>query len=716
MSLKSILDAESVVIVGASRDVTKRGYQSVKTLLSDKYEGRIHLVNPRGESVLGLPCHKSVLDIEGSADLALIATPAKFIPAIIEDCSKKGVAGAVVIAAGYGEIGTEGREVERRLLETAKERNIRIVGPNTNGIINFKNNMNLVGVQDVPKGDFALLTQSGNMALALMNEARDHGLSGFSYYVGVGNQIDVGLDEYIAFFADDPDTKAIVMYLEGVKDGRRFIQQAYKASAKKPIIALKGGRSETGQKSARSHTGALAGQSQVSHSAFKSAGVISLNNPDELFPVAETLANLPPIKNNRIAILADGGGHATIASDLLTDHGVELIELSEKTRTKLKEVLPYTASLVNPVDVAGGTDSAPMVLAECARIILEDENVGGLLIVGMFGGYGIRFASELKFEEEATAHEFAKVVSETQKPLLIHSIYTQANPHAIEVLRHYKIPVFASLSVACKCMAALSDYGSYLKNRRSEAKFELDSGAGATREGATILNAALASGRSSLLEHEAKDLLRAHGVVVTRDLLAKDADEAARLAQEMSCETVLKIVSPDILHKSDAGGVRVKLANPAAVRAAYSEIMNNARAFNPKADIRGCLVCPMVAQGIELIIGVNNDAQFGPVMMFGLGGVMVEVFKDVAFRPLPLDADDAAGMITEVRSAVILDGFRGKRSVDKKAVCDLLQAVSKIAEAYPQIQEMDLNPVIATEEGLVVADARVLIKDAAATE
>ena len=419
MNLQRILDAESVVIVGASRDVTKRGYQTVNRLLTDKYEGKIYLVNPRGGSVCGRSCFKRILDIEDSIDLAFITTPAKTIPSIIEDCGKKGVAGAVVIAAGYGEIGPEGKSCERILIEKAKESKIRIVGPNTNGIINFKKNMNLVGVQDVPKGDFALLTQSGNMALALMNEAREQGVSGFSYYVGVGNQIDVGLDEYLAFFADDVDTKAVVMYLEGFKDGRKFIQEAYKTTAKKPVIVLKGGRSDTGQKSAGSHTGALAGQSEVNRSACKSAGVTILDNPDELFPVAETLSNLPPIPNNKIAVLADGGGHATIASDLLTDYRMDLIELSETTRAKLKNVLPYTASLVNPVDVAGGTDSAPEVLAQCARIILDDEQVGGLLIVGMFGGYGIRFAEQLKFNEEAAAHQFAEIASAAQKPIII---------------------------------------------------------------------------------------------------------------------------------------------------------------------------------------------------------------------------------------------------------------------------------------------------------
>jgi len=712
MSLQRILNAESVVIVGASRDVTKRGYQTVKSLLTDKYEGEIYLVNPRGGSVLGRFCYKSILDIDDSIDLAFITTPAKSIPSIIEDCGKKGVAGAVIIAAGYGEIGPEGKTLERILMEKANESNIRIVGPNTNGIINLKKNMNLVGVQDVPRGDFALLTQSGNMALALMNEARDQGLSGFSYYVGVGNQIDVGLDEYLAYFAADVDTKAVVMYLEGLKDGRKFIQEAHRTTANKPVIVLKGGRSKTGQKSAGSHTGALAGESEVSRSAFNSAGVTTIDNPDELFPVAETLSNLPPIRNNKIAVLADGGGHATIASDLLTDYHVDLIELSETTQEKLKNVLPYTASLVNPVDVAGGTDSAPEVLAECARIILDDEEVGGLLIVGMFGGYGIRFAEQLKFKEEATAHQFAEIVSATQKPLVIHSIYTRENPHAIEILRHYKIPVYGSLSVACKCVSALSDYGIYLNNRGVENRFALDSGTGAKQEGKVIIDTALKEGRASLLENEAKELLNAHGAPVTPDRLAKDAEEAVEFADELGCEIVLKIVSPDILHKSDAGGVKLKLKGGDDVRAAYNEIVENARSFDPNADIRGCLVCPMVAEGIELIVGLKNDRQFGPVMMFGLGGILVEIFEDVAFRPLPLAEDDAEQMIAEVKSSVILDGVRGKKPVDKKAVCDLLMAVSKIAEAYPQIQEMDLNPVIATEDGIVVADARILIKNA----
>ncbi|MBW1993292.1 MAG: acetate--CoA ligase family protein [Deltaproteobacteria bacterium] len=714
MSLKRILDAESVVIIGASRDVTKRGYQAVRTLLSDKYEGKIYLVNPRGGNILGLPCYRSVLEIDDPIDVALITVPAKLIPSIIEDCGKKGIAGAVIIAAGYGETGPEGETLERTLMEKAKEGNVRIIGPNTNGFINFKKNMNLVGVKDAPRGDFALLTQSGNMALALMNEARDHGLSGFSYYVGVGNQIDVGFDEYLEFFADDADTKAIVMYLEGIKDGRKFIQQAYKITDRKPIIVLKGGRSETGKKSARSHTGALAGQYQVYLSAFKSAGITSLDNPEELFPVAETLSNMPPIKNNTVAILADGGGHATIASDLLTDHRVGLIELAEGTRARLKKLLPDTASVANPVDVAGGTDSDPELLAECAKIILEDDRVGGLLIVGMFGGYGIRFAEKLKFAEEAAAHRFGKIVAAARKPLVIHSIYANANSHAIEVLRHYRIPVYGSLNVACKCIAALSDYGAYLKNRYTEDRFVLNPGVGARKEGNAIISKALKEKRTSLMEHEAKELLRIHGIPVTSDFLAKDADEAARITEEFGCKVVLKVVSPDILHKSDVGGVRLNLKNGNAARQTFVEIMDSVREFDPNADIRGCLVSPMVENGIELIIGVNNDQQFGPVTMFGLGGILVEVFKDVAFRLLPLFEDDAKQIIVEVKSSVILDGVRGKRGVDKKALCELLLKVSQVVQAYPHIEELDLNPVFATENGVVVADARVLLKHDAA--
>jgi acetyl coenzyme A synthetase (ADP forming)-like protein len=710
MSLEKILNAESVAVVGASKNETKRGYQSIRTLLDEKYGGRIYPVNPKEKSILGFKCYKKVADIEGPVDVALVATPAATLPAVLEDCGQKGVKGAVVLAGGFGEMVAGGKKLEEEMLAVAKRHNIRLIGPNTSGMINLHENLNLVGLKDAPPGDIALLTQSGNMALTLITEAKIKSRKGFSYYVGVGNEADIKFHEYLEFFRQEPNTRAILMYVEGLRNGREFIQQAQKTTLEKPIILLKSGRTSTGKKSAGSHTGALAGISEVARGAFRRAGIIAIENSDELFPVAETLSSLPPIKNNSVAILADGGGHATIAADLLTDLGVRLPELSEKTQKNLKKILPEAASVPNPVDVAGGTDADPSVFADCADIILKDPNVGGLLIVGLFGGYGIRFAKSLSLMEEDAAHRMGKLVKYRNRPIVLHSLYTSEKPHALDLLRYYNIPVFDSLDVAVKCTSALAEYGSYLKSYHPKDTFELVWGARAKPEGETIIQAVREDGRRALLEYEAKRLFALHGAPVSGDLLAKTADEAAEIAAKAGGDVVLKIVSPDILHKSDAGGVRVKLHTQKEVRRAFKEIIRNARHYSPEADIRGILVSPMAAEGVEVIIGTKYDDQFGPVIMYGLGGIMVEVLKDVSFRVIPLTPTGARKMIEETKSYPILNGARGKPPLDKKAIAKLLMLCSEIVVAYPAIQEMDLNPVIVHQNGITIVDARIILK------
>ena len=710
MSLDKILNAESVAIVGASKNETKRGYQTIRTLLDEKYEGRIYPVNPKEKSILGFKCYPSVSEIEGSVDVALVATPARSLPAVLEDCGRKGVKGAVVLAGGFGEIGLSGKKLENEMVTVAQKYNIRLIGPNTSGMLNLHDHLNLVGLKDAPQGDIALLTQSGNMALTLITEAKIKSRKGFSYYVGVGNEADIKFHEYLEFFRQDPKTKAILMYVEGLRNGREFLQQAQKTTLEKPIILLKSGRSSTGKKSAGSHTGALAGISEVARTAFKRAGIVVIENSDELFPAAETLSNLPPIKNNKVAILADGGGHATIAADLLTDLGVEIPELSAKTQANLRKILPEAASVPNPVDVAGGTDADPSIFADCAEVILKDPNVGGLLIVGLFGGYGIRFSASLSLMEEDAAHRMGKMVKKRHKPIVLHSLYTSEKPHALELLRYYDIPVFDSLDIASKCMGVLAEYGNYLTKYHPKLTFEMNWGAKAKAEGKKIIAAARKDGRNALLEFEAKRLFALHGAPVSADLLAKTADEAVELAQKIGREVVLKIVSPDILHKSDAGGVKIKLRTEDEIRRGFKEIIENAAKFNPKADIRGVLVSSMAHAGVEVIIGTKYDDQFGPIIMYGLGGIMVEILKDVSFRVLPITPTNARRMIEQTKSYPILDGARGKPPLDKKSVRRLLMLCSEIAEAYPEIQEMDLNPVIVHEKGLSIVDARIILK------
>ncbi len=710
MSLERIFNAESVAIIGASRDETKPGYQALVALQEGKYEGRIYPVNPGENNIFGLKCYSSVLDIPDTIDLALITTPADSLQQLLEELGQKGTAGAVVISGGFGELGEDGKKFEEEVIALAKEKGIRIIGPNTQGMISVSNDLNLVGLTNVPEGSIALLTQSGNIALNLITEANLKSQTGFNYYVGVGNEADIKFHEYLDYFAEDSSTRVILMYVEGLREGRNFLKQASKTTQVKPIVLYKSGRSAKGSKSAGSHTGALAGISEVSQSAFKRAGIIEVEHPGEMFPVAETLALLPTLKDNSIAILSDGGGHAIIAADYLTEMGIKLPELESETRSRLASILPPNASLANPIDVAGGTDRNPAIFADCAEILLDDKNIHGLLLVGLFGGYGIRFTQKLSFIEEDAAHRMGKMMESTGKPILLHSLYDYAKPHSLELMRYYDIPVYDSLEIACKCVESLSAYSSYRREFEKEGSFQLDWGSNANTEGQKIIDNALAEGRKILLEPEAKELFRLQGASVPESYLATSEDEAVRYAEKIGYNVAMKVVSPDILHKTDAGGVVLGLNNEQAVREAYNTIMNNCTDCYPGANIRGCLISKMADKGIETVIGMKTDDQFGPTVMFGLGGIMVSVMKDVAFQVVPVSEYWAEAMINRIKSAVIFDGFRGRPPSDKKALVKMIQKVSDLAQAYPSIREIDLNPVIVHNQDLTIVDARIILK------
>lgn len=701
----------SVAVIGASKNETKRGFQSIQTLLANKYEGAIYPVNPKENQILGIPCYKSVRDIESPVDLALIATPAITTPSILEACGQKHVGGAVILAGGFREIGGQGKVLEEEMLAVALKHDIRIIGPNTSGMMNLHDNLNLVGIQDAPKGHIALLSQSGNMALSIITEAKLKSHKGFSYYVGVGNEADIKFHEYLEFFRQDSKTRAILMYVEGMREGRKFLQQAYTTTQEKPIILLKSGRTNVGKRSAGSHTGALAGISEVAKGAFERAGIVVIENSDELFPAAETLSSCPAIRNNQVAILADGGGHATIAADILTDYGISLPELNDKTKARLRKILPAAASVVNPVDVAGGTDADPSLFADCADIILSDKNVGGLLMVGLFGGYAIRFAESLSLKEEDAAHQLGKMMVRRNKPIVLHSLYSSVRPHSLDLCRYYDIPVYDSVEVACKSIGALAQYGNYLKSYHAKTNFVLNRRTKAKTEGKALLANARREGRRALLEHEAKQLLTIHGAQATEDMLVHSVEEAIKTASQIPVPVAMKIVSPDILHKSDAEGVILNLKNKTEIEKAYARLIKNAKRFKPDADIRGVLVSPMVPAGVEVIIGTKIDDQFGPIIMYGLGGVMVEILKDISFRVLPISRLSAQKMINETKSAPILNGVRGTAKCDKKALVKLLLLISDVVEAYPEIEEMDLNPVIVHVSGLSIVDARILLRE-----
>lgn len=705
--LNTIFNARSIAIIGASNDPAKRGNQAIRKLRADGYEGTIYPINPKAPEILGLKTHASVLDVDGEIDVVLVCTPANSLPGILDQCGQKNIPGAIVLAAGFAEIGAQGEAIAAATLEAAERNNVRVIGPNTNGVFNLHNKMNMVGVQDVEPGNIGICSQSGNMMLAFVTEAKRRGGLGFSSYVGVGNQLDVNLAEYLQYFGDDNDTKAPVFYVEGFKDGRAFLDTCRDVTQKKPVIIYKSGRTEAGQVAASSHTGSLASSFALTRGLLKQAGATVVENSDKILSIAEGLSKLPVPKGGRVAILADGGGHATVTVDALVDAGVQLAELSPETIQKLRDLLPVAASSANPVDVAGGTDDDPSVCADCADVLLADENVDILMIIGMYGGFAARFNPALLDNELETSQRIADLSKSHGKPLLVQSVYAALRTKPIEVLKDAGVPVFVWPEPAVRCVSELIAYAGA---RTRNATSPLVVPDGPVADGERILSKITQENRDAFYEHEAKDLLAAYGVNVPGQFLARSEDDLTKVSGKLGdVPMAMKIVSQDILHKSDAGGVQLKISGEAGLRAAYREIVANARAYDPDADMHGVLVVPMAQSGVEIIIGVVHDPMFGPVMMFGLGGIFVEVLKDVSFRALPMSRADAHEMVEDIQSSKILDGVRGGLPVDKDALEDLMMKVSQLALAHPEIKEIDLNPVILRNDGYDVVDARMIL-------
>ncbi len=694
----AVLDPHSIAIVGASNDPSKRGNQTLRRLLADGYPHPIYPVNPREREVLGLPAYRSLLDIPEPVDLAFIVTPAAMAPEIVAEAGDAGIPAAVVVAVGFAETGEDGRRLQHALVESARDHGVALLGPNTNGVFNVPARLNLLGTSDVPEGRLSLLCQSGNVGLALVSQVKHETALGFSIYAGIGNEAGLRFDQLLAHLEQDDHTEAILVYAEGFRDGRAFLHAAANVVRRTPVILYKAGRSEVGQRSAQSHTGAVAGAHEVATAALRQAGVLVVERSDELVPVAEALLQQPPLSGGgRIAVLADGGGHGTIAADALHEQGLDLPPLSAETRRRLQRILPPAAYTGNPVDVAGATDGDPNIFAQCLELLVDDPGVDGVLCVGLLGGYGIRFSGDLSAAEERTAVRMATLARDRGKPLVVHSAYTFEYPHAHDLLRAAGVPVVSSVEVAARCIAALRERGQYLLNTSTRIGVDV-----AQRE-------ADPAERRVLTEPEGRERLAAAGVPVGLSVLARDPDAAAAAVEEFGGPVAMKIVSGDVVHKSDVGGVALGVDSTTSARATFDELVARVGKVRPEAEIDGVLITPMVPSGVELIIGATVDASFGPMLTVGAGGTEVEILRDLAFRALPVDHEQAAGMLEELRIAPLLTGFRGSEPVDLEALVELLVSVSRCVAQDAGILELDLNPVIAHPDGAEPVDVRVVV-------
>lgn len=719
-ALDPVLRPRSVVVVGASSDPTKRGHQILVALEEAGYEGEVHAVNPRGGTILGRPVHPTLEEVPGVPDLAVVCTPAPTVPDVVAACGRKGIRGAVVLAVGFRESGAEGAEVERRLLEEARRGGVRVIGPNTSGLLNLPLGLNLVGARGVPAGSLSLVVQSGNMALALMNEVTARSHDGIGVAVGVGNQTDLGFAEYLDFLGDDPGTRAVMVYAEGFRDARAFLSVAARVAREKPVLVVKGARSDAGQAAARSHTGSVSGDHDGLRAGLAQAGVVEVERTDELLHLAETLAWQPPVEDGRaLAILSDGGGQGTLASDALSEAGVPLAELAPDTRAALRALLGPAAGVANPVDLAGAADADPEVFGRALEPLLADPAVGGVLVVGLFGGYGIRFADSLTPGEVRAAEHMARAAAEAGKPLVVHSMYAPRRSEPLRRLGEGRVPVVESLEVACRCLAETWRRGRRLARPPWRPDALPAEPAGGAPPGP--VEAARGEGRTTLTEEEARTLLEARGVAFAPATACSDADEVRAAAEAFGGPVAVKVLSPRIPHKSDAGGVALGLATPEAAVAAFRRVLAAGRAWlegrGEPPEVPGVLVSPMLEAPLaELLVGARRHPDVGPVLTVGAGGVWVEVLRDVAHRVLPVDEDAIRTMLGELRTRGLLEGARGRRAADVDAVVRQAAAVARTLLEVPDVDEVEVNPLFVGAEGATAVDARIFLTREASME
>lgn len=700
--LDSIFRPASIAVVGASSDPTKRGHHAVRSLRDSDFAGTVHPVNPKGGRILGLPVHASVEEIPEPPELALICTPARTVPGILEECGRAGVRGAVILAVGFAESDREGRELEARVRTVARETGIRVVGPNTSGILNLHHGLNLVGVEDVPVGDVGLLVQSGNVALSLMTELGEGGGRGVSICASVGNEAGVGFHEYLEYLERDEGTRVVVVYAEGFQDTRAFLSAASRTTARKPVVLLKGGRSDAGRAAARSHTGSVSGPYALFSAGLRQAGVVEVTRSDELLPVAGALAAQPgPSADGGVAVLSDGGGQGTLAADALSESGVGLADLGRKTTARLRELLGRAASVANPVDLAGRADAEPGVFDRSLEILLDDPGVGTVLVMGLFGGYHIRFADELEASEVEAARKMARLAAERDEAVVVHTMYAGRPSAPLSVLREAGVPVLRSLDVACRVVRALVE-------RRPGGGGGWDP---AAWEAADVTASASGAAVEAVTEPEARGLLRDVGIPTPRGRVCGSEEEVRSAAGELGFPLAAKVVSSGIAHKTEAGGVILDIEDEAGAVRAYRTVLDRGRRYLADRDGPGepeaVLLCEMLPEPtVELLLGVRRDPEVGPVATVGLGGVAVEVLGDVSHRVLPVDPDDVRAMLDELRAAPLLRGIRGRPGVDLDGVVDALLGLTRILRDRPGLRDLEINPLFAYPERVVAVDVR----------
>ncbi len=695
--LESLLYPESVAVIGASRNPEKVGHAFLANLLSGGFKGRIIPVNPDAQEILGLQCYRNLKDYKGKVDLSIVVVPTRFVPEAVQDAIQAGSTSVIVISAGFKEVGAEGVGRERELVSLCQARGVRLMGPNCLGVLNTHHQMNATFAPSLPPaGRVSVISQSGALCVAILDWAA-HQKMGLGKVISFGNKADLNEVDFLQALAEDNETNVIAGYLESITEGDKFLRVAEQAASVKPVLILKVGITQAGAKAASSHTGSLAGADMAYWAAFKRAGVIRAENFEALFDYALAFTNQPLPAGERVAIITNAGGPGIMAADAAETLGLKMVSPTAETRQRLKEQLPPAAAVGNPIDVIGDAD--PDRYVQAFELIQEDPNTDAIIVLST----PQNMTRPLELAERLAA------ANKGRKPLLTAFLGGDEIVAAKERLMALGIPNYPSPDRAVAALRALCHYAAWRRRpARVVTRFPVN-----RRRVERVIQWHIRSGIQQVGEVEAKEILRAYDFKILAGYLAKDAPEAVEAAERIGYPVVLKISSPEIIHKSDFGGVRINLANAEQVRDTFDLMMLRAQRRAPKAFIRGAYVEKMGQRGREVILGMTRDPQFGPMLMFGLGGIFVEVMKDVTFHLAPITAEEAMQMLKGTRSYALLQGARGQAPVDLEAIAGALQRISQLATDYPQILELDINPFIVGEVGMeaYVADARMTLAE-----
>ncbi|MFW5912180.1 MAG: acetate--CoA ligase alpha subunit [Candidatus Hadarchaeota archaeon] len=695
IDLRGLFYPDCVAVIGATDREGSVGRKITENLIGD-FEGKIVPVNPNRDEILGLKSYHDVASFSGNIDLAVIAVPPSIVNEVLSQVGEEEIRNVVVITAGFGEAGSEGVKREKELQEIAEKYGLRVVGPNSLGIINTSYNLKATFGPEKPlPGSISFMSQSGALVTAVLDWAEDHGV-GFHNVVSLGNKAVLDETDFLSAWNDDENTDVIIGYLEGIEDGENFISVAREVSRSTPIVLIKSGSTESGARAVSSHTGTLAGSEEAYEAALKQAGVLRVDSLQELFDFAEMLEGQPFPETESVAIITNAGGPGVLATDALGASDLNLASFGDETIEKLNEFLPEEANIYNPIDVLGDADIERF--RKTIEIVMEDPDIGSVILISYP-------SAMVKYEE--LAEEMIEVQSESSKPL-VSCLMGGSRVRKVErELRKRGIPNYDGPDRAVSSLEALNRYGEIRQREyKSPKEFEVD------ESKAREVLAMIRDRNDNRLGVEAMGLLDAYGIPIPESEIVESPEEARQAADRIGDEVVMKIVSPDILHKSDIGGVKVGV-KPEEVGDAYEDLVVRARNYQSDATLLGVQIQEMVDldSGIETILGMNKDPQFGPLLMFGLGGIFVEILEDTSFRVAPINGDEAEEMVDELKSAPIFTGIRGQDPIDMEALKESIQRISQLVTDIPAILELDINPLLVSPEGVQAVDLRLTVDE-----